>query len=226
MVMAVATMNDGAYNYLAPYTWDQNGLKYCEAWDYPYAVLTDGEGMQPGYAKMSFLLDLCEEHPEVEWILWKDCDSLITNFSIKIEDLVDNSCHFMVSTYWNGINAGMFMLRNSPEGRDYVRMILDLQSDPSCPNEQEAIIKTYEQYKDNIVKIVPQRMFNAACFFDGCHPERGVDPRNHQDVLGQSGQWLHGDFIMHWPGQNPQLRLHLARKYLQQVVPASARIIS
>lgn len=220
MVMAVATMNDGGYDYLAPLTWDANGLKYCETWNYPYVVIDDCEGMVPGFCKMENLLAICNENPEVEWIFWKDCDSLITNFSIKLEDLVDNDYHFLIGTYWNGINSGMHMVRNSPEGRGYLEMIVgkypEYRNHPVA--DQQVIIDTFDQYKD-IIKIVPQRLFNSACFSDGAH--RGCP--STLDTLGLSGQWEPGDFVMHWPGQDPNLRLYLARKYLPQVIPASAR---
>ena len=218
MVMAVATMHDQGYAYLSPLTWDMNGLKYCEAWDYPYVVVSDCEGLPPGFAKIDHMLAICNENPEVEWIFWKDCDSLITNFSTRIEDIVDNDYHAMLCTYWNGINAGMMMVRNSEQGRGWLQMIMDHL--PTHRNhswaEQQVMIETYEANK-HIVKLVPQRTFNAACFSDGCHVEA---PRPPLDCLGTSGQWEPGDFAMHWPGQHPMKRVELARKYIPQVIPA------
>lgn len=213
--MAVATMHDSGMDYLYPYTWNQNGLEYCIQHNYPCSVMTETDIANPGYAKIDLLIAICEENPEVEWIFWKDCDSLITNFSIKIEDIVDNDYHIMLTTFWNGLNVGMMIVRNSPEGLAYLKMILDKQHE--YPNEQEVMIATYEQYKD-IVKIVPQRTFNAACFSDGCHGADGRNPANHYDKLGTSGQWQPGDFAMHWPGQDPYLRIQLCKKYLPLVV--------
>jgi len=215
MVMAIATMHDEGYNYLYPYTWNENGLKYCELHDYPYVAMTDSDIANPGYAKIDLLLAICNENPDVEWILWKDCDSLITNFNIRIEDVVDNEYHVLLTTYWNGINAGMMMVRNSIEGRKYLEMIMSVSH--LYPNEQEVMIDTFNHFKD-IIKIVPQRTFNAACFSDGCHGIDGLDPRNHIDCIGTNGQWQPGDWVMHWPGQSPQLRLQLVQKYLPLVL--------
>jgi len=218
MVMAVATMHDQGYAYLSPLTWEQNGLKYCEAHGYPFAVMDSDYGMPPGFAKIDGLLAICNRNPEVEWILWKDCDSLITNFSIRIEDVVDNDYHVMLTTYWNGINAGMLMVRNTAQGRGWLSMIMSKMPEYINDNwkEQQVMIDTLEEYKD-IVKIVPQRTFNAACFSDGCH----TDADSQLDKLGTSGQWQPGDWIMHWPGQHPQLRVNLALKYMAQVIPAN-----
>lgn len=221
--MCVATMHDAGYNYLYPLTWDANGLLYAQTWGYETAVLTDGKGMQPGFAKIKFLIELCEARPDLEWILWKDCDGLITNFAIKIEDIIDNECHMMISTFWGGICAGMFIVRNSLEGVAYMRMLMSYLD--TLPHEQDAMEHTLKEYIANgIVKLVPQHILNASCCLDGAHPERGMyDPRNHVDILGEHGEWSPGDWIMHWPGQHPQLRLFLAKKYLQKVVPAITR---
>ena len=218
MVMAVVTMNDGGYDYLTPLTWDQNGLLYCEQWEYPYVVIDDFGGLPPGFAKVDNMLAICKENPEVEWILWKDADGLITNFSTKIEDIVDNNYHVMITTWWNGINNGMMLVRNSEQGRAYLEMIMSKlpeYRDHPCV-EQQVMIDTFEEWK-HIIKVCPQRLFNAACFSDGAH--RGAYTST-LDTLGTDGQWQPGDWIMHWPGQDPYMRIQLAKKYLRQVIPA------
>lgn len=216
MVMAVLTMNDGGYDYLAPLTWDANGLRYCEQWGYPYHVINDFEGKPPGFAKIDNMLAICNENPEVEWIFWKDMDGLVTNFTTRIEDIVDNNYHVMLTTWWNGINNGMMLVRNSEQGRAWLSMIMSkLPEYANHPvQEQQVMIDTFEEWK-HIIKICPQRAFNAACFSDGAH--RGAYTTT-KDTLGTDGQWQPGDFVMHWPGQDPYLRLALARKYLPQVV--------
>ena len=216
MVMAVVSMNDGGYDYLAPLTWDANGLRYCEQWGYPYHIINNFEGKPPGFAKIDNMLAICNDNPEVEWIFWKDMDGMITNFQTRIEDVVDNNYHVMLTTWWNGINNGMMLVRNSEQGRAWLSMIMSkLPEYATHPvQEQQVMIDTFEEWK-HIIKICPQRTFNAACFSDGAH--RGAYPST-LDTLGTDGQWQPGDFVMHWPGQDPYLRLQLARKYLPQVV--------
>ena len=215
MTMVVVTMNDGGYNYLTPLTWDQNGLRYCETHGYPYVIVDDFEGKPPGFAKIDNMLAICNDNPEVEWIFWKDADGLITNFTTKIEDVVDNDYHVMLTTWWNGINNGMMFVRNSEQGRAWLEMIMSkLPEYADHPvQEQQVMIDTFEEWK-HIIKICPQRTFNAACFSDGAH--QGAYHTTN-DTLGTDGQWQPGDFVMHWPGQDANIRMYLARKYVNQI---------
>jgi hypothetical protein len=127
----------------------------------------------------------------------------------------------MLTTYWNGINNGMMMVRNSEQGRAYLEMIMSLlpkyRDHPGV--EQQVMIDTFDEWK-HIIKIVPQRTFNSACFSDGAH--RGAYTTT-LDTLGTDGQWEQGDFVMHWPGQDPALRVMLARKYINQVLPIEVK---
>jgi len=218
MKCALVTMQDQGYRYLTQYTWDQNQLPYCNKHQYPYHIIdldaNRGE-MNPGFIKIWTLLELCKSNPDLDWLLWIDGDALITNHTIKIEDVADNKFHFILATWFNEINNGVCMVRNSPEGRSYLEYIFSLQ--PKYNNhgwvEQQAMIDSFYRFKD-IIKIVPQRTLNAACYSDGCHTDRTTD----LDRLGTDGQWQPGDWIMHWPGQHPQMRVALAQKYLQQVI--------
>ena len=221
MVMAIASMHDANYAWLSPYTWGQNGLAYAKAWDYMTTLVTPQPGMPPGFAKINHMLQWGKQNPQEDWIFWKDCDSLLTNFSIKLEDIADNNYHVLLTSFWNGINAGMMMVRNSPQGQGWLQMIMDKMPEYRFSHwlEQQVMIDTLDQYQD-IVKLVPQRTFNAACFSDGCHADAPPDAR---DLLGTNGQWQPGDFAMHWPGQPNQLRATILQKYWPMIVPASAR---
>lgn len=217
MVMAVATMHDKTYEYLRPYTWDQNGKLYCELWDYRKFVLEYPGDIPHGFAKIRFLIQVCDQNPDVEWIFWKDCDGLITNFNIKLEDVVDNNYHVMLTTHNNGINNGMMFVRNSQEGREYLRMIFEHVHIPNYRNgpgvEQAVMVDTLEANK-TIVKIVPQRTFNAVPYTDFSHG--AITSR--LDTLGTEGHWKEGDFVMHWPGERHDERLRICKIYLPRVL--------
>jgi hypothetical protein len=221
MAMAIASMHDANYAWLSPYTWDLNGLAYAQEWGYMTTLVDPGHNMPPGFAKINHMLQFGLDNPHVEWIFWKDCDSLLTNFSIQLEDIADPKYHVLLTSFWNGINAGMMMVRNSPQGQGWLKMIMDNMPQYQFSHwlEQQVMIDKMEEYKD-IVKLVPQRTFNAACFSDGCH---GDAPPNPVDLLGTDGQWQQGDFAMHWPGQANQLRASLVNKYFPLIIPASAR---
>jgi hypothetical protein len=84
-------------------------------------------------------------------------------------------------------------------------MIIDKESDYAKVEwaEQQVIIDTLEEYQD-IIKIVPQKYMNSyePQIYDYC------DARF--DILGNSGAWEPGDWIVHWPGTYKPARLERA----------------
>jgi hypothetical protein len=77
--------------------------------------------------------------------------------------------------------------------------------------EQQVIIDTIDDHTDK-VKIVPQRYMNSYIQepYDYC------DVRT--DILGNSGEWSTGDWIVHWPGLHKPLRMDQATRMLLQIV--------
>jgi hypothetical protein len=208
-------MQDEGYRWLSDMTWEQNQRLYCEKHDYQYHVIDYQQGdLSPGFAKIRDLLELGKLNPDIDWFLWIDTDALITNFDVRIEDRVDDRFHFIIATYFNDINAGVMMVRNSPQGRDYLQFILDQYPQYAHRDwkEQQVIIDSFYRFKD-IIKIVPQRELNAACYSDGAHQPI----ESTLDRIGTDGQWHSGDWIMHWPGQSREMRTKLAQKYIPLV---------
>jgi hypothetical protein len=77
--------------------------------------------------------------------------------------------------------------------------------------EQQVIIDSIEQYQD-IVKIVPQKYMNSyePEIYDYC------DARF--DVLGNSGAWEPGDWIVHWPGTHKPTRIARAEAHKELLI--------
>ncbi len=218
MTMAVASMHDKTYAYLSPLTWDQNAVPYCERWGYERFLLDYPGDVPHGFAKIRFLKEICETRPDIEWIFWKDCDGLIMNFTIRIEDRTDPNYHCLLTTLGqSGINNGMMLIRNSPQGRDYLAMIYDHVHRPECRShflvEQKVMADTLDANR-HLVKIVPQRQFNAGVYSDFSHGAI----TSLLDGLGTEGHWQPGDWIMHWPGEQHDQRLRVCQKYLAQVI--------
>lgn len=211
-------------------TWYKNKKLYCEKHNYDYWLLTREDIIDNNnnyicdkltylpktyfgmvYTKVKGLNNILHEHPEYDWLIWCDADTLITNFNIKIESFLDDNYHFIVSTDLNGINAGVFCIRNSQQGRKYINDMLEYRN--YFIHEQDFIIKTHDVFK-SIIKIVPQKTFNSYCFSDNIYKE----VKNTKDSLGEEGQWSPGDFLMHWAGTDTQQRLQLANKYIKEVI--------
>ena len=67
----------------------------------------------PAWSKF---LNLRAHLSSFDYICFMDVDTLVTNLDARLGDLVPPGSHgdFIVSEDWNGLNTGVFMLRNSP----------------------------------------------------------------------------------------------------------------
>jgi len=210
---AVASLHDANYSDLAALT-DSSKSKYCNQHGYQFHVLTEMKySTITGFNKIHFTLDLFKQHPEIEWLLFSECDAMITNLNIRIEDRIDDDYHFIVPVDRLNINSGNFLARNSEQGRAYLQMIVDSEQayKDVAWAEQQVIIDSIEQYQD-IVKIVPQKYMNSyePEIYDYC------DARF--DVLGNSGAWEPGDWIVHWPGTHKPTRIARAEAHKELLI--------
>lgn len=211
---AIISLNDEKYQPLADLTWDQNKKLYAERHDYLAINKTSNfvGNISIGFEKIFFLRDLMKEHPEVKWFWWTGTDSMVTNFTTKIEDKIDENYELILATDCNEINNDSFLIKNSEWGRDYIQGIIDVM--PQYSNhyffEQQAMIESYPLNKESI-KIVPQRYLNA--YRNDLYPHQ-----SKYDQLGTDGTWQKGDWLIHWPGTSLDLRLQLARLYMPEVV--------
>ena len=206
---AVASLHDANYSDLAALT-DQSKQEYCDRHGYQFHVLTEMKySTITGFNKIHFALDIFNRHPEIEWLLFSECDAMITNQTIRIEDRIDNNYHFIVPVDRLNLNSGNFLARNTTEGRAYLQMIIDKEVEYQTVEwaEQQVIIDTIEEYQ-TIVKIVPQKYMNSyePQIYDYC------DARF--DILGNSGAWEPGDWIVHWPGTYKPTRIERATTHL------------
>lgn len=213
MNFALVSMNDRVYQPLADITWVQNKVEYATRYGYGYACKIEGwYGIDLAWEKICFIRDMMIAYPEIDWFWWTGCDTLITNMTIKLDDVVDNDYHVMIAADCNGLNSDSLFFRNSPEGRAYIDMIVSKHDEYVRTNwkEQQVIIDTLPEYS-SIIKVVPQKLINAYDY--GLYPECTPIDQN-----GNDGQWAPGDLLIHWPGTALGRRIQLAQHYLTQVV--------
>jgi len=209
----IISYHDASYQPLADITWNQNKIPYCEQHGYQlsYEPLV-GVG-HPGQLQKVAMINKELENPELEWLWWTGCDLMITNFNTKIEDKIDNNYHMVIATDCNGFNADSLLIRNSPEMRDFWKMVGEIV--PTLhwhwEGEQKVIKDSYPNYK-KIIKVVPQREINAYNYdtYGGYY-----QPFDH---LGTNGNWQKGDWVIQWPGLALDVRIQLALYYTQQIV--------
>jgi hypothetical protein len=211
---AVTSLNDEKYQPLADLTWTQNKKLYCEQHGYAGHQWTSGfdKSIKGGFERLRLMRELMIEHPEYQWLWWTGCDSMITNFNVKIEEKIDPNYDLIIATDCNEINNDSFLIKNTEWSKNYLQELCDLR--PQYENhmflEQQAMIETYPKYKDKI-KIVPQRHLNS--YYNDLYPHQ-----SKYDLLGTDGTWQKGDWLLHWPGTSLDTRLKLARHFINEVV--------
>lgn len=221
---------------LAVITTEYNKRKYCDKYGYDFFIKTkDFDPQKPhlGFAKISMVLDLLKSN-QYDWILWGGSDTMITNYNIKLEDMIDNNYHFIISYDIWDFNADSFLIRNSQIAIQYFEHILSLydvyidgdgnakdlgtrlpDGGARCWGEQEAMIDLYNQYPEyaNMIKPMPQKFMNSYLYnmYPSAAHQRGTDCK------GNNGQWSAGDFLIHWPGMDNNTRLNLAIQFLSLI---------
>jgi len=213
MNFALVSLNDRNYQPLADITWEQNKVVYADLHGYAHACKTEGfYNVGVGFEKIFFLRDMMESYPDIDWFWWTGCDTMITNLTIKLEDRIDNDYHFIIAADCNGLNADSLLVRNTPEGRGFIDMIISKHDQYKAHvwAEQQAIIDSRDEYKD-IIKVLPQKLINAYEYslYPECKPI---------DQTGASGQWEQGDLLIHWPGLSLPHRINLANHYMGQII--------
>jgi hypothetical protein len=237
---ALITHHDEGYKALADLTWGQNKTEYAKVHGYDMHAKTsnwkspvpDKPHLMTGFEKFHWAKEVLESHPEYDWIWWTGTDTMITNFGTRIEDRIFSSHHFIISVDVNGINDDSFLVRNSVEGRSFLDAILARQEEglrfwdggqriinylcglpgtgePGWPHGDA--LKVCDQYKD-IVKLMPQRYMNSFNYL--LYPQ--YQPPN--DKFDRDGNWVLGDWLIHWPAVGTDGRIQLANFYKEHIV--------
>lgn len=232
MKIGIITGHNSNFNQLAKITLEKNKIPYSKKYGYPIFVNTEKfrDNVKPHFDKIHFILHTLENNNDIDWFWWIDTDTMITNFNIKLEDIIKSDSfdiyHCIIgSTVYNwqtdidGINNGSFFIKNTNESKNFLKAIIEEE-----PNHLEhpwqdqgsmiAVLKKYEKYR-SITKFVLMRNFNSLDY-------------EYWDNLGWSNkkipgriecdQWHPGDFVIHWAGVPLDKRLILAEDFLQKVI--------
>ena len=166
-----------------------------------------------GFDKVNYITELLSERSDdvrrtkYDWIFWCDCDTLITNQSISVEQFMEDDKDFIITVDHAGLNGGVFLLRNSVQGWVFWRELKEKMYQTAHLNdflfgeEQTAMQMLVEDERFQArVKILPQKAFNS-------YPYKEVygHPNGYPDKTGANGTWEPGDFVIHIPGFGPDL---------------------
>ena len=207
--IAVVSLFNDRHLGLAEITWN-NKLNYAKKHGYSAFAKTDNFSTeQVHFDKFVHILDIMKRYAFIEWIWWLDNDAMITNFDIKVADLVDPEYHIIMPTDIAALNTGSFIVRNSPQVREWLEFLLSKKAEYKNDKkwfEQQAVIDFYPKFQ-HLFKIVPQQWLNSYDY--KMYNVEGID------LLGQDGQWYPGDFVIHWPGLPNEARIQLAQQCQQ-----------
>ena len=205
--LAIVSLFNDRHLDLARHTWN-NKLEYARKHGYSAYAKTDNfSAEQVHFDKFVHILDIMNQFPYLEWIWWLDNDAMITNYDIRVEDLLDNAYHVIMPTDIAALNTGSFIVRNSVQGREWLEFLLSKKAEYKNDKkwfEQQAVIDFYPKFQE-LFKIIPQQWLNSYDY--RMYNIEGID------LLGQDGQWYPGDFVIHWPGLPNETRVKLAQQY-------------
>uniref|UniRef100_A0A7S2WUX7 Nucleotide-diphospho-sugar transferase domain-containing protein n=1 Tax=Rhizochromulina marina TaxID=1034831 RepID=A0A7S2WUX7_9STRA len=180
--------------------------------------------------------------PRYDYLLYTDADTIVMNQEVKLESLVgDGSADVIITEDWNGVNTGVFMLRNSTWTYWFLREAWGLQG-----SEQEHMalhdrsaggMKYPFEYEQRAVHYLLQTeiwterhlpRYRPAITFEGALQTSETMWR-HVQLLPQcalnsymlypsffrrgyvSAQWVAGDFVVHMAGHKGSNKQQLFR---------------
>jgi hypothetical protein len=224
MKTMIFTLSRDNYKSLRDIT-SPNKIEYCQKHGYIFQERNDNFKFENlGFEKIYRILEILEEK-QCDILYWCGTDTLITNYNIKITDLIDIEHDFFIATDANNINADSFIIKNTIDAREFFLRIINSypQYAHHCWAEQQVIIDliTQNEHYKNITKILPQKIIN--CYDYSIYPNSNFSGaidrlRNKQDFYGNYGQWEKGDFLIHWPATNLDQRLNLTKKYIPLII--------
>jgi hypothetical protein len=219
---------------LAVITTEYNKRKYCEKHNYDLIIKTNNFTYKDiGFNKIDFVLNTLKSN-KYDWVYWCGCDTMITNYDITLESMIDDNYEFIISYDVWDFNSDSFLIKNSPTAIKYFEHILSLYDKYIDSNgtpvdngltlpdggarawaEQGAMIDLYSQYHEykSITKTMPQKFMNSYLYnmYPSPWHSKGLDCK------GNPGSWSEGDFLVHWPGMDNKTRINLALKFLSYV---------
>jgi hypothetical protein len=223
MKIAQVSLNDENYIPLSNITFHDNKVHYCARHGYEAILKTGDFKLSPmpkmlSFEKIAWIIDLFEEKPYLDWIHWTGADTLVTNFNTKLEDIIDDTYHFIICADINELNADSFLVKNSRVGLGFLKWIMSVKDiyEKRDWQEQWAMIDFYHQAPcgKDIIKVLPQRVMNSYLYELYEHYKNTP----HVDKTGQPGTWQPGDFMLHLPAVSLRDRIRLMTEYNKKVV--------
>ena len=223
MKFCVATLYSPDCSALAAVS-NPNKRQYCSRHGYDLKLKTDG--FDSRYSRFGWHYLAFERFRffreclnEFGLVLGCGADVLITNPSLRLEDIMEGRKPFVIAKDAIGFQTDVILVRRHPRSLELLDALLD--SAPAYINapfvDQTAFADLYPRFAD-AVEAVPQRVLNSFDYgtlsaWHTVHPNY----RLAVDADGNDGQWQPGDFIFHCPGLPMHSKVAVLKDHLKMI---------
>jgi len=151
-------------------------------------------------AAWSKILEVRKHLPRYDWLMFIDVDTLIMNPAVRLEDVADDSVDQVLAADHNGVNSGVWMVRNTPWSFTFLDELWaqdDLVKGPYLFHyEQRAFHRLF--HTDPWSK---QPSTKNAAPYAGAAEVRAHSKIVNQCVFNSLLPWyVSGDFVVHFAG--------------------------
>lgn len=190
MKIAVVTAHTPSYQPLADLT-TPGKIAYAKKHGYTYMENPEVADDVRAYGKLEIILEAFYQGADIAF--WTDTDAIITNYDIKVEDLLDIPAAITLTADILGINTGVFIAQKCPRMIEFLWASLYAKAWVGVQGfaEQTAmreLLQTPPYSEPGFCRILPQRAMNSYVPYGDGRPE------------GESCIWRQGDMILHMPG--------------------------
>jgi hypothetical protein len=109
-------------------------------------------------------LDVLKKHLIMfDWLVWIDSDLLIMNFNIRLETFLPRNMDIdlVITADESGINAGLFLWRNSPSGHNLLNRWARMMTSNTHEQKQLAMLIASEASIRRRTRVLPLCAFNS-----------------------------------------------------------------
>lgn len=212
----------------------KNKFEYAEKHGYGFLSERNYVGYDRpiSWYKVHKILNLLDQY---DWIMWMDADSLVMNYNIKIEDIINQKFErqktvalspeigpgkepikcdlpellesdYIITQDNYSPCMGIFMIRNSKWSKDFFTRIYNQDQIPENLKEEYITEGLWENRgQDYLLYHNPDLMKNI----------KFVPKRTFNSF---SIDWMPGDFMIHWPATEFERKKRYTEEYLEKVI--------
>ncbi len=154
---------------------------------------------------------------EFDMVVGIECDCLLTNHTIKIEDFLDEENELYITTDLTNINFGVFIVKASKWTKQLFDWINTQEN--KFGDEQEIFEKNRDILK---TRVVSHPCFNSIPYSPYYAPGYGKMFYKEGDEVyickENEGHWMPGNFVMHLPGMEMNRRIDIFKNHLKDII--------